>query len=411
METKMITPRSTEFGPVNHLRERFFSRKWEKKPASWAVPACGLGLARVEWGPMIRRRSASEQAAAHLIEELARGRWRGVMPGVNRLAGDLGVSRETVRGALGLLAERGVLEKAGEGRPRRIVAAGLPEQGLVKSMRVAVLLREGLDEEVNSAFLRLVLRVRHRLEQAGHVCVFPPKTMLELENNPARIIRMVQRTVADAWLIAAGSLEVLEWFARQPVPTLALGGRIRGLPIAGASRNPLPAFRELFGKLIDMGHRRITLLSPPERRLPSPSAIERGFEEEMAVRGVPFGDFNVPDWKPTPDGLATLLRELFRVTPPTAIQAHSSEVAVGVLSFLHRRGLRVPEDVSVICESLGTAMAWHRPALAHFTTDYEAVLGRVVRWVEGVAKGRVDKRQVATGAVFCPGESIAPPKK
>jgi len=81
-----------------------------------------------------------------------------------------------------------------------------------------------------------------------------------------------------------------------------------------------------------------------------------------------------------------------------------------VLSFLSRRGLKIPEDVSVICETLDNALSWHRPALAHFTADYDSVLRRVLRWVEGVAKGRLDLRQISSGSEFDPGRSIGPPK-
>jgi len=221
---------------------------------------------------------------------------------------------------------------------------------------------------------------------------------------------MAKRIPADVWLVSAGSLEILQWFAGCGVPALALGGRIKGLPIAGASRDPLPSFRALFRQLIEMGHRRITLISGRERRLPSLSAIERTLHEEFDAAGIPFGAFNVPDWEPSPEGLNDRLRELFRVTPPTAIQVHSSAAAVAVRSFLNRHHLRLPEDVSVICESLENAMAWHRPALAHFSTDWAAIQRRVLHWVDGVVKGRKDLHQMATGAIFHPGESIGPPR-
>lgn len=371
--------------------------------------ACGVGGIGVDWRCMIRR-SAAEQTAAHLLAEVERGRWRGLMPGVNRLAAELGISRETVRAALQLLEEGGSLAGTGDGRARRIVAGGGGQTPQRKGLRVGVLLRQGVDEEGNTAFLRLVLRIQYRLEKEGHVCVFAPKSMQACGSDAARIIRMVQKTEADLWLILLGTLEVLQWFAGQPLPALALGGRIRGLAVAGASRKPLPAFQQAWRELFGMGHRRVVLLSPRDRRLPTPCAIERAFQEEMTAHGLPFGDFNLPDWEPTPEGLEALLRELFRVTPPTVIQAYSPEVAVGVLSFLHRRGLRVPEHVSVVCEYMENTLAWHRPALAHFATDYEMMLRRVVRWVEGVAKGRIDHQQFSTKAVFKPGESIAPPR-
>ena len=358
---------------------------------------------------MMRRLTAADQVAAFLTEEIARARWRGRLPGVDRLAEDLGVSRESVRDALLQVERAGLIERRGSGRSRLIVENPGKRKGR-QGLRIAILLRERLEEEVNSSFLGLMVRVRHRLEEDGHVCIFPPKSQLDLGLDSTRIIRMVRQTKADAWLVAAGSLDLLKWFSASPLPVLAIGGRLRGLPIAATYRDPLPTIREVFRKLIEMGHRRITVISERERRQPTLSIIERTLEEELQVRGLPFGNFNVPDWEPTPAGLVKLLRQLFRFTPPTVIQVSEWATCVGVLSFLNQRGLRVPEDVSLISETTENAMFWHRPALAHLTADYEALLHHILRWVSGVSRGKPDTVQSPTPAGFEPGESIAPPK-
>jgi DNA-binding LacI/PurR family transcriptional regulator len=358
-------------------------------------------------GPlMITRKTLAEQTAAHLTRELQNGRWQGALPGVNRLSVELGVSRETLRAALGVLERQGLLQAGGGGRARMVTPndAGLTAR---KSLRVAILLHTRLEDEVSST-QSLVLRIKHSLEAAGNICVFAPKSQLELKLDPARIIRLVAQTPADAWVVASGSLELLQWFEAGSKPVIAIGGRLKGLAIASASRNAIPAFREVFRHLIDLGHRRITLLCPRERRVPCLSVIERGLQEELALRNIPFGDFNVPDWEQTPEGLEGLLEALFRMTPPTAIQVSFPCLAIGVLAFLSRRGLRVPEDVSLICEHTDQTLAWYRPEIAHFTCDLDVILRRVVRWVAAVAQGRVDLRQISCPGVFHPGGSVMP---
>ena len=54
--------------------------------------------------------------------------------------------------------------------------------------------------------------------------------------DAGRVSRFVRKTKADAWIVCAGSREVLEWFSAQPVPAFALFGRRDGLPIAAANR-------------------------------------------------------------------------------------------------------------------------------------------------------------------------------
>ena len=55
-----------------------------------------------------------------------------------------------------------------------------------------------------------------------------------------RIARLVRSSEVDAWVVYAGSREVLRWFAAQPEPAFALAGRLEGVSIAGTNPN-MPA--------------------------------------------------------------------------------------------------------------------------------------------------------------------------
>ena len=65
-----------------------------------------------------------ERVAAHLREGIQQGQWGDQFPGEQQLAGDLDVSRHTVRRALRILEEEGLLGGRGQGRSRSITAAG-----------------------------------------------------------------------------------------------------------------------------------------------------------------------------------------------------------------------------------------------------------------------------------------------
>ncbi|OYV00601.1 MAG: hypothetical protein CFE26_23795, partial [Verrucomicrobiales bacterium VVV1] len=56
-----------------------------------------------------RRLSTASQLALHLRAELERGRWTGRMPGVIRLASELGIARNSVEAALHELEREGLL--------------------------------------------------------------------------------------------------------------------------------------------------------------------------------------------------------------------------------------------------------------------------------------------------------------
>ena len=149
-----------------------------------------------------------------------------------------------------------------------------------------------------------------------------------------RVARLVRRTEADAWVVGAGSREVLEWFAAQPVPVLALFGRRRGLPIAGVGPDQVSAHVAVARRLIELCHRRIVMLARRMRRLPVPGAVERAVFDEMAAHGIATGAFNLPDWEETSEGYHGCLKELFRLTPPTAMIIDEAPFLVAALQSI-----------------------------------------------------------------------------
>ncbi len=162
----------------------------------------------------------TDQVAERLRKGIAEGRWRGTLPGSKYLAGELGCSRWTVEEAVQRLTKEGLLVSPGAGHRRRIQ---LTKDLAPPSLRVGILLYERIEEKVD-----YIVDLQHRFLEAGHVVTVPSKTLLDLKMNVARISRLVGSTEADAWVIQAGSSEVLQWFAGQPAPALALAGRRRG---------------------------------------------------------------------------------------------------------------------------------------------------------------------------------------
>ena len=74
--------------------------------------------------PNFQFSSITEQVAAHLGEELRRGRWRETMPGRNQLVRELGVSGKTVELALQLLNFSLELTDAGSEAGRALFQIG-----------------------------------------------------------------------------------------------------------------------------------------------------------------------------------------------------------------------------------------------------------------------------------------------
>lgn len=348
----------------------------------------------------IRLLSHAEQMAAYLRAELGKGRWSGSMPGVLQLERDLGVNRNTLEAALRLLEQDGWLVAQGVGKRRKI---NMQQEALPNALRVAMLYYERSDPGRG-----YMIDLLHRLEEAGHAPFSAGATLVDLGMKTRRVARLVEDTEADAWIVVAGSREILEWFSGQEVPAFALFGRRRGLPIAAAGPDKPPAMADLTRRLIELGHRRISLVARRERRLPTPGGTEQAFLDELEAGGLPTGEYNLPDWDETVAGFQQCVDSLLRLTPPTAIIVDEAPFFTAAMQHLARRGIRVPEDISLVCCDADPHFEWCDPPISHIEWDPRPVVRRIVRWAYHVSRGKEDRRQTLTKAEFVEGGTIGP---
>jgi DNA-binding transcriptional regulator YhcF (GntR family) len=349
-------------------------------------------------------RSATGQLADYFKEEIRAGRWVDRMPGENWLMKNLQVGRGTVRKALAQLEQEGLLISHGQGKQRRITMSR--EADTTRSIRVSILLYDKLDrgDLDNSSLLAGLLEVGFETRFAG-------KSLKDLGMDVDRVARYVKRNPADAWVVSAASREILEWFAGQATPAIAMYGRHKDLSIAAAFTIMIPGMIASMRRLIELGHKRIVMITREERRKPRLSRPEQAFLGELEAAGITTGDYNLPDWEESREGLSHLLDELFRISPPTALIFQESQLYAAARYHLADRGIIAPRDVSLVVADNDPSFAWCNPIPSHIRWDYRPVVRHVVRWAKNVAQGKEDRRQSGTESEFVEGGTIGPVKE
>lgn len=344
--------------------------------------------------------STAAQVAAHLRAEILSGRLRDALPGYRLLAEHIGVNHKTMRAALALLEEEGILVPQGSGR--RYLIRMEEHHGPV-GFRVSILLFEKVDRCV--VYHQEIL---DHLDRAEHSVAFAAKTLADLHFDLNRLRRFVSDHPADAWVVIAGTRDVLEWFADQPLPVFALAGRSAGLPIAGATIRKSPAIATAVKRLVELGHRRIVMLVREDRRKPFPGWQEHAFLKALESMGIPTGSYNLPDWADTIDDFQRCLDSLFGRTPPTALLIDEAPLFFAVQQFLALRGLSAPRDVSLLCLDPNPSFTWCRPSIAHIDWQPRPLVARIVRWTDNVARGKTDRSMTSIKADFVEGGTIGP---
>lgn len=352
----------------------------------------------------MRIRSASGQLAEQLKQQIRSKKWTNTMPGESWMMTQFQLGRGTVRAAMAQLEEEGFLVPCGQGKRRRIV---ISEDTLsTRKIRVRILPYERNDRwriDISSLMAEFL--------EAGMNADIASKSQKDLGMQVDRVARYVNQNPVDAWVVTSSSREILEWFAGQPTPTIAMFGRHTKLPIAAAFPVMIPGLLAAVQRLIDLGHKRIVMLTREERRKPQLSHPEQIFIDYLEAAGIATGDYNLPDWEESREGLGRLLDELFRFSPPTALIFQEAQLFIAARSHLADRGIVAPRDVSLVVADYDPSFGWSHPIPSHIHWDYRPVVRRVVRWAKNVAAGKEDRRKIGTESEFIEGGTIGPVRK
>jgi len=330
--------------------------------------------------------------ARTLERDIQSGKYRrgDQIPSERELCRTFGVANYTLRQALDLLAGKGLLSREqGRGTFVRDPAGEQDApQGDRRSLRSILLLGLGPDDPEWSDPGNWEQRLRRYqgIVEAGFRF-----------NIPIVSRNASGHEVDVAWLLEAigerGGL-IADNDTAHPVSDAALLAlRERGVPVVMINRLENPLCSEVrvdihrgsylaAAHLLDQGHRRIALLLGARNVFMAKR--EQGYEEALRDRGLE------PDPSLTMRTPAGTLREIEQATtvllgrpdPPTAIVAANDLRAFALLEVLRQRGIRVPEELSVIgFDDLANA-AREQPPLTTvrnplYEAGYEAV--RLVR--------------------------------
>lgn len=160
------------------------------------------------------------------------------------------------------------------------------------------------------------------------------------------------RRKVDAVILAALPMtaEEMSGMERMGVATVVAGGRIGDLPRVEV--DDLAMARLAVDHLLDLGHTRIAMIRTSDTDDTSWDAdVLRvdGYRAALRERGIdPDPELLVTETYGARAGARAMERLLRLDDPPTAVFAYSDELAVSALAALQARGLRVPEDVSLI---------------------------------------------------------------
>ena len=79
--------------------------------------------------------------------------------------------------------------------------------------------------------------------------------------------------------------------------------------------------------------------------------------------------------------------------------------------FLLNRGLRVPQDVSLICCNMAPYFSRYQPTISHVGWNDQLMVDRIARWAKNISHGKEDTRQTMIDAKFIEAGTVGPVAK
>jgi LacI family transcriptional regulator len=354
-----------------------------------------------------RRVSLVEQTAQSIRKAINEGAWREHLPSERRLCEIFKVSRPTIRSALHLLANDGWLDIR-QGRRNRL-SVQRPAEGAAET-RLICLATHLPVEHWSQVVYQAFADIRTRLAADGFVT-----EVLVCDGPNMRAARqkveayLAQNRVFCCVLLSL-RYELQRWFAERSVPALVIGSCGPGVRLPSFEVDMRAACRHAVGVFLRHGHRRLAFLVPDTRR-GGDLASEQGFlegVEQASARSGAHGVVIRHGSDPAP--LLARLAALFgAAAPPTGVLVGVPQHVHTLNYFLLRRGLRVPEDVSVISRDEDHSFRLMSPAITHYEFEAGAYGSRLTRlMLKLVREGHLAPKRCLIEQKFVPGATVAP---
>ncbi len=205
--------------------------------------------------------------------------------------------------------------------------------------------------------------------------------LMNSENDPdldAAHIRFFQARRVDGMILSLASerrAATLEVLAQVDVPIILIDRDVPGDLRASMVRNDHRAgMREAVGNLLDLGHRRIALITGALDLWPVRERVA-GMAEAVAARGRPDETVSLVGSLSAEHGERSTEQLLAMHPRPTAIIAGGNQVLAGCVRALTRHEIGIPADMSLItCDEVDLSEL-HSPPIASVSRD-TLLLGR-----------------------------------
>ena len=265
------------------------------------------------------------------------------LPAERVLAEQLGYSRATVGKALSILEGEGVIvRKKGSG-------TFITENGIERTKTIALILRTAY--HYTDAYFQQVIEIvsKHAEDHNTHIQIFdklPEMFKKNPEDNP--LLTAINNKVIDGVLVASRMPLSIVSQISAICPTVSVNNIFGGDEIPCVTCDYFHVGFLAGQYLIEKGHRKIAYITDTISHTETTFEFE-GFKLALKMGGVSITKADILNTKRNTDIVNKRVFNFFKDSSYTACFERHSFYALKVISVLQNNGIKVPEDISMIC--------------------------------------------------------------
>lgn len=159
---------------------------------------------------------------------------------------------------------------------------------------------------------------------------------------------------------------------QQQVPLVAIDRAPIGLDVDTVKVTNIEGARAAVAHLTGLHHKRIALINGPAQ-LDVPSERRAGYEQALKAARLPIErDLIIHSDFHEAGGYAAMSELLNKRHPPSAVFVANNLMTLGALQVIYERGLRIPQDIALVCfDDMTWVRSFHPPLTAVAQPTYD----------------------------------------
>lgn len=355
------------------------------------------------------RQSLINQTAAALREGIASGHWKNFLPSERELCLCLQVSRPTLRSAVQILVQENCVSVQ-HGKRTAILKR---RKAKLRSARRSVAL-------VSKLPLHLMSRNRIYLIDYLQRALHEQELDLEIISHPGfggsrpdqAIKHLADRGLFKAFVLQACSRSVQNWFYQQSLPAITMGSVFPEVSMPSVDVDYKMIGRHAAGLFLGKGHQRI-IWALPEATHAGNVETERSFVDYVENANGNGATCQIIRYSASSQDLIQKVDELLDLKlPPTAFFIMESFATTTLVTHFLSKGMKIPDDVSLITRDYDELLRWITPDMAHYMPPLRRIGKRISNMVIELAQtGSLQHRAVHLMPDFFKGASLCDANK